>query len=77
MGGLGRDGLNLCEGAGEGTAALAKTARLSAFPPGGPDAEAEVSIIKSSTTYSSALPTEAPGGMCACRLSALFVVRGA
>ena len=25
IGGSGRDGLNLCEGAGEGTAALAKT----------------------------------------------------
>ena len=37
MGGLGRDGLNLCKGAGEGIAALAKTARPSAFPPGGPE----------------------------------------
>ena len=33
--GLGRDGLNLCEGAGEGTAAPAKTARPPALPPGG------------------------------------------
>ena len=39
MGGSGRDGLNLCEGAGEGTAALAKTAWPSAFPLGGPEPE--------------------------------------
>ena len=39
MGWLGRDGLNLCEGAGEGTAAPAKTARPSALPPGGPEPE--------------------------------------
>ena len=45
MGGSGRDGLNLCKGAGEGTAALAKTARPSAFPPGGPVARG----IKNST----------------------------
>ena len=43
MGGLGRDGLNLCEGAGEGTAAPAKTARPSALPPGGPEPEVSVS----------------------------------
>ena len=49
MGGSGRDGLNLCEGlgAGEGTAALAKTARPSAFPPVGPEPEVR---IKGSTT---------------------------
>ena len=38
--GSGRDGLNLCKGEGEGTAALAKTARPSAFaafPAGGPE----------------------------------------
>ena len=45
MGRSGRDGFNLCEGAGEGTAALAKTARPSAFPPGGPVARG----IKNST----------------------------
>ena len=41
MGWLGRDRLNLCEGAGagEGTAAPAKTARPSALPPGGPEPE--------------------------------------
>jgi len=39
MGWLGRDGLNLCAGAGEGTAALAKTARPSASPPRGPEPE--------------------------------------
>ena len=41
MGGLGRDGLNLCEGAGEGIAALAKKARPSAFPPGGPEPDVQ------------------------------------
>ena len=69
---LGGDGLNyLCEGAGEGTVAPAKTARPSALPPGGPEPEV------SRAAQPSVLPTEAPGGMCACRLSALFVVRGA
>ena len=45
MGWLGRDRLNLCEGAGagEGTAAPAKTARPSALPPGGPEPEVSVS----------------------------------
>jgi len=71
MGWLGRDWLNLCEGAGEGTAAPAKTARPSALPPGGPEPEV------SRAAQPSALPTEAPGGMCACRLSARSVVRGA
>ena len=73
MGWLSRDGLNLCEGAGEGTAAPAKTARPSALPPGGPEAEV------SRAAQPSALPTETPGGMCACRLSALsfVVIRGA
>ena len=56
MGGLGRDGLNLCEGAGEGTAALAKTARPAAFPPGGPEPEVQVSRA----AQPSALPTDAP-----------------
>ena len=76
MGWLGRDWrLKPCEGAGrdsrEGTApaAPAKTARPSALPPGGPEPEV------SRAAQPSALPTEAPGGMCACRLSALFVVR--
>ena len=71
--GLGRDGLNLCEGAGagEGAAAPAKTARPSALPPGGPETEV------SRAAQPSALPTEALGGMCACRLSARSVVRGA
>ena len=71
MGWLGRDWLNLCEGAGEGTAAPAKTARPSALPPGGPEPEV------SRAAQPSAPPTEAPGGMCACRLSARSVVRGA
>ena len=45
MGWLGRDGLNLCEGAGEGTAALAELswgeaeAALSAFPPRAPEGQ--------------------------------------
>ena len=73
MGWLGRDRLNLCEGAGagEGTAAPAKTARPSALPPGGPEPEV------SRAAQPSAPPTEALGGMCACRLSARSVVRGA
>ena len=73
MGWLGRDRLNLCEGAGagEGTAAPAKTARPSALPPGGPEPEV------SRAAQPSAPPTEALDGMCACRLSARSVVRGA
>ena len=52
MVGSGRDGLNLCKGAGGGTAALAKTARPSAaFPPGWPEV--------SRTAQPSALPMEA------------------
>ena len=53
------------------SAAPAKTARPSALPPGGPEPEV------SRAAQPSALPTEAPGGMCACRLSARSVVRGA
>ena len=48
MGGLGRDGLNLCKGAGEGTAALAKSQDGEAI--GVPPGRARARGIKDSTT---------------------------
>ena len=74
--GSGKDGLNLCEGAGEGTAALAKTARPSARSP--LEGQNQRYLYQGQHNLwvqtSSALPTEALGGMCACRLSARSVV---